>query len=233
MIHSSPRLATPHLASPRLAPPRHASPRRTMRSYTSPLSTEDILAVVHAHPLLRGVSAGVYPLDGLARLVVSGRPAHVIYNQLPSWAPQGAMGHWVSIYLSADLRAEVMSSLGDRPDQIEVIEFMGRHCTSAVFTAVQIQDDNSNCCGVYALSHGMARARGTSLRTWLGQFGACRTENDKKIQCEFLQTLSYPALFTHRFNWRRALAATCGALRVGGCRSERHESSVHRRRQSK
>ena len=178
-----------------------------MRSYTSPLTTDDILAVVHAHSTLRRVHYGTIPLDALEALSVPGRPRHVIYNQSPSWAGPGT--HWVSVYLDTDLNGEVMSSLGDRPIQEEVIRFMARHCSKAVYNTEQLQDDDSNCCGIYALSHGMARAKGESLTVWLSRFSECRKQNDAFIQCEFMRNLAFPSLFTPRFNWKRTLAAAC------------------------
>ena len=185
-----------------------------MKSYSSPLSTQDILAVVDAHPILRRVHYATVPLEALDILIVPSGPCHIIYNESRSW--EGAGSHWISIYLERDLSGEVMSSLGGRPAQPEVLRFMRRNCSRAKYTTRQLQDNDSNCCGAYCLSHGMARARGDTLSAWLAQFSDCRKHNDGIIECQFMREMAFPALFSPRFNWRRALAAACQP-RKGEC----------------
>lgn len=182
-----------------------------MNSYRSPLDTEDILLVARTHPILERVHEGTYPLERLATLIVGDRPRHIIFNQSPSWDPSGGT-HWESIFLSADTTGEVFSSLGDRPSQPEVVSFMKRHCSSAVYCSTPLQAAGSNCCGIYCLSHGMARARGISFESWLSRFSVSdRRGNDSMMHCEFMTTMAYPALFTPRVrnHWAKVVGEAC------------------------
>lgn len=179
-----------------------------MRDYSSPTSTIDLTTAAKAHPVLRRYHVGTYPLDALPKLTVGGRPRHIIYNLSPSTQPPGT--HWVSIWLTRDMKAEVVDSLGQAPASREVVGFIRRHSTSASFCDTQLQGLTSNVCGLYALSHGLARARGQSLATWLRQFTSCPTDNDKLVQCQFMRELAIPSLFSPRLtHWRRKVEEAC------------------------
>jgi len=179
-----------------------------MKDYSSPTSTLDLTAAARAHPTLRRYHIGTYPLDALANLTVAGRPRHLIYNMSPSNRPPGT--HWISIWLTRDLKAEVVDSLGRRPLSTEVLGFVRRHSASAVFCDQQIQDWTSNVCGLYCLSHGLARARGRSLESWLAQYTERLTDNDERVQCEFMRELAIPSLFTPSLkNWKQEIHRAC------------------------
>lgn len=178
-----------------------------MRDFTSPTTTLDLTAVARANPALSRYHVGTFPLDALPQLNISGRPRHVIYNTAASTS-RGE--HWISIWLSSDMSAEIVDSLGKRPMDSEVLSFLRRHCKHAVYTAVQVQDKASNTCGLYCLSHGSARARGVPLKKWMSQFSNRLPENDARIECEFMRHLAFPDLFLPRVrNWRLEVARAC------------------------
>jgi hypothetical protein len=178
-----------------------------MKDYRSPLTTLDIEDAARAHPLMYRVHAGTFSLDALPSLGLTGRPHHIVYNTSPS-TESGS--HWISIWLASDTTAEVMDSLGNRPTQPEVLSFLRRHASRAVFNASQIQSWTSNTCGLYCLSHGLARCRGRSFAEWLSRFSECTHENDRMMQCEFMRELALPSLFTPRLdNWNRVLSKAC------------------------
>lgn len=180
-----------------------------MRDFTSPLSTLDILDVARTHPVLRKHHEGTFPLDALSRLVITGRrPRHIVYNTSPSTKPPGT--HWVSIWLSADTTAEVMNSLGHQPLQPEVLQFLRRNASQIFYSAKPLQGRFSSACGLYCLSHGLARARGHSLRKWMKQFSECTRRNDQLMYCEFMREMALPSLFTPRLrNWKQSTARAC------------------------
>lgn len=205
-----------------------------MRDFTSALTTLDILDVAHMHPVLRRYHEGTFPLDALPKLTITGkRPRHIVYNTSPS----NQLGtHWVSIWLSADMTGEVMNSLGNRPLQPEVLTFLQRNASRIVYSVKPIQNGASNACGLYCLSHGLARARGKTLATWLSQFTDCDDENDQKMYCEFMREMALPALFTPRMhNWKQAIARACRkvvcskASRTPDARKAAWKSSKQRR----
>lgn len=166
------------------------------------------------HPTLRRIHIGTFPVDALARLRVKDRPRHLIYNMSPSYALDSG-SHWLSIWLSADMRGEVVDSLGSSVIQPDVVSFLRRHCTAAVRTTKPLQDSNSAACGLYCLSHALHRARGESLGAWLGRFGSCRRSNDASVQCEFMRMLATPSLFSPRLeDWRSQVSRAC---RPAGC----------------
>lgn len=178
-----------------------------MKTYESPLTTLDLLAVARANPALHHVHAGTYPLDALPTLLVAGRPRHIVYNASPSTDPGT---HWLSIWLSNDTTAEVMDSLGQRPVYPEVLSFLRRHASRSVYSTQRIQDINSNACGLYCLSHGLARARGYSFAQWLSRFSDCSANNDQIVYCEFMNQLAFPSLFTPRLRgWDHAVGRAC------------------------
>lgn len=184
-----------------------------MKDYRSPLTTLDLLAVARAHPVLSRYHAGTYPLDALSQLTVSGRPRHLIYNASPSTSPGS---HWISMWLAPDLSIEVMDSLGQRPTSTHVMDFLRRHANRATYLSRRVQDlgGSSNACGLYCLSHGIARARGETLTTWLAQFSDCTPDNDRRMNCEFMRDLAIPTLFVPRLrNWQRALRQACRPVR--------------------
>lgn len=178
-----------------------------MKTYESPLTTLDLLAVARANPTLRRVHAGTYPLDALPTLLITGRPRHILYNASPS-TDRGT--HWLSIWLSNDTTAEVMDSLGQRPISPEVLSFLRRHASRSVYSTQKIQDISSNACGLYCLSHGLARARGYSFTHWLSRFSDCPANNDQIVYCEFMTQLAFPSLFTPRLRgWKRVVDRSC------------------------
>lgn len=181
-----------------------------MRSYSSPLSTTDLLRVFRAHPVLSAVHVGVFPRDALADLTVHGRPRHLVFNVTASYEDDGAVGHWLSIWLGEDTRAELVDSLGMKPVHPEVLSFLRRHASTAVYTSRRLQDWSSNCCGLYCQSHALARARGHSLESWLAQFTSCPSQNDRRIECQFMHELAFPALFSPPIRaWQSAVARAC------------------------
>ena len=188
-----------------------------MKSYSSPLSTTDLLRVFRAHPILNAAHVGVFPRDALADLTVHGRPRHLVYNVKASYEDDGAVGHWISIWLGEDTRAELVDSLGMKPMHPEVLSFLRRHASTAVYTSRRLQDWASNCCGLYCLSHALARARGRYVQDWLAQFTDCHKGNDSRIKCEFMQELAFPSLFSPPIRgWQSAVARACRP--VGTCR---------------
>lgn len=209
-----------------------------MKNYSSPLTTLDLMTVAEAQPLLRRVHAGTYALDALSSLSIIGRPRHLIYNTSPSRAPGE---HWISIWLSADTTAEVMDSLGRKPVFPEVLSFLRRHSSRSVYSAEHIQSLTSNACGLYCLSHGLARARGHSLTTWLSAFSDCARDNDQLVYCEFMKRMAFPSLFTPRLRrWAHELELACRRVdcaeddsqtaalpqRTSSCRSPRKRSPL-------
>lgn len=179
-----------------------------MKTYTSPLDTLDLMAVAKAHPVLRRVHAGTYPLDTLPKLAVAGRPRHIIFNTSKSTEPPGT--HWISIWLASDTTAEVMDSLGQRPRAPEVLNFLRRHASEIRYSTRRIQHLQSNTCGLYCLSHGLARAKGRTFASWIGQFSHCTQLNDRLMQCEFMRELALPSLFHPRLrSWKRAVSQAC------------------------
>lgn len=204
-----------------------------MKDYKSPLTTLDLLAVARAHPLLGRYHAGTYPLDALSQLTIAGRPRHVIYNASPSTSPGS---HWISMWLASDLSVEVMDSLGQRPTSPHVIAFLRRHAQRATYTARRVQDlsSASNACGLYCLSHGIARARGISLATWLEQFSDCTPDNDRLMHCEFMRDLALPTLFVPRLrNWQRTLGQACRPVQCSGSSDAASKQARWSRRPSK
>ena len=203
-----------------------------MRDYRSPLSTDDLLSVIRAHPILSSISAGVYSLDALDALTVAGRPRFLIYNQSPAWLAPGS--HWVAIWLRADTCGEVFSSLGDRPNQPEVLRFVRRHCSQGIYSSVPVQAGQSNCCGIYCLSYAYERARGTTLERWLSQFTSNRDANDNRVTCHFMTHLAFPGLFSTRLNWRLAVSRVCAdGGGMGGSGSMAKPTRRRRRTRSK
>lgn len=179
-----------------------------MRDFKSPLTTLDVLGVARAHPALKRVHVGTYPLDALPDLSVTGRPRHLVFNLSPSTIPPGS--HWVSIWLSGDTTAEVVCSLGQRPTAPEILNFLRRHASRVVFNTTRLQARKSAACGLYCLSHGLARARGINLATWLSRFTNCPRQNDQIVYCEFMREMAFPSLFSPRLrNWRCSLARAC------------------------
>lgn len=177
------------------------------------------MTAAKAHPVLRRYHVGTYPLDALPKLTIAGRPRHIIYNLSPSTQPPGT--HWVSIWLTRDMKAEVVDSLGQPPSSHEVLGFVRRHSTSASFCEKQLQALTSNVCGLYALSHGLARARGQSLATWLRQFSDRPSQNDKLMQCQFMRELAIPSLFSPRLTrWRRTVEEACRSTSQPRARKE-------------
>jgi len=182
-----------------------------MKDFTSPTTTLDLAAAARAHPVLRRFHVGTFPLDALPTLSVAGRPRHIIYNLSPSTRPPGT--HWVSVWLGKDMKAEVMDSLGQRPFSTEILGFIRRHCTGAVFSERVIQHWSSNACGLYCLSHGLARARGQSFRSWLSQFSSRLPANDALVQCQFMRELAIPSLFSpHLRSWRLEVGRACRSV---------------------
>lgn len=197
-----------------------------MKDFTSPTTTLDLTAAARAQPSLRRVHVGTFPLDALPSLTVAGRPRHIIYNLSPSTRPPGT--HWISIWLGRDMTAEVMDSLGQRPLSPEILGFIRRHSTTAVYSERPIQHWASNACGLYCLSHGLARARGQSFRSWLGQFTSDPTANDAIVQCQFMRELAVPSLFSpHLRSWRLEVERAC---RSASLPSEAKPSACTRRR---
>lgn len=189
-----------------------------MRDFTSPLSTLDILDVAHLHPTLKRYHEGTFPLDALPKLVISGkRPRHIIYNTSPSNDPGT---HWVSIWLSADTTAEVMNSLGNQPLQPEVLAFLRRYASHTFRSTMPIQSYVSSACGLYCLSHGLARAKGKTLAVWLDQFSDCADDNDHLMYCEFMREMALPSLFTPRVrSWKQAIARACRRVECSSTRA--------------
>ena len=179
-----------------------------MKDYTSPTTTLDLTAAAKAHPTLRRYHIGTFPLDALASLTVGGRPRHLIYNESPSTRPPGS--HWVSVWLTKDFKAEIVNSLGRQPLAPEVLSFVRRHSASAKYSDRQIQSWTSNVCGLYCLSHGLARARGQSLDSWMKQFTERLADNDDLVQCEFMRELAIPSMFSPSLrNWRKQVERAC------------------------
>lgn len=179
-----------------------------MKDFTSPLSTLDILDVAHMHPVLKRFHEGAFPLDALPKIVLTGkRPRHIIYNTSPSSDPGT---HWVSIWLNDDMTAEVMNSLGNQSLHPEVLAFLRRYASRTFCSTVPLQSFVSNACGLYCMSHGLARARGKTLATWLAQFSDCAQDNDQLMYCEFMREMALPSLFTPRVrHWKQAVARAC------------------------
>ena len=191
-----------------------------MRDFTSPLSTLDILDVAHLHPVLKRYHEGTFPLDALSKLVISGkRPRHIIYNTSPSNDPGS---HWISIWLSADMSAEVMNSLGNHPIHPEVLVFLRRYASRTFCSTLPIQSYVSNACGLYCLSHGLARAKGKTFATWLDQFSDCADNNDQLMYCEFMREMALPSLFTPRVrSWKQAVSLACRRVTCSRTRAAR------------
>lgn len=205
-----------------------------MRDFTSALSTLDILDVARVHPVLQRYHEGTFPLDALSKLVITGkRPRHIVYNTSPSTDPPGT--HWISIWLAADMTSEVMDSLGGQILQTEVFDFLRRHASRAVHSVKRIQHLASNACGLYCLSHGLARARGTTLAAWLSQFTDCAKNNDQLMYCEFMREMALPSLFTPRLRgWKQAQARACRTARCTvASRAQEPQRSTWKRRAHK
>lgn len=200
-----------------------------MKHYASPTTTLDLEAAAQAHPILRRYFDGAYPLDALSTLSVVGRPRHLIYNLSPSTRPPGT--HWISIWLGEDLSVEVVDSFGRRPTSPEVIGFIRRHGSQSRYAAKQIQNWTSNVCGLYCLSHGLARACGQPLSSWLDRYTKDLGGNDRAVQCEFMRELAFPSLFSPRLrHWRQAVARACSSIssaadaKRAGCRSSKNRA---------
>lgn len=184
-----------------------------MKDYQSPTTTLDLTAAARTQPPLRRFHVGTFPLDALPSLTVAGRPRHLIYNLSPSTLPPGT--HWISIWLGRDMKAEIMDSLGQRPLSPEVLGFIRRHSSEAIYSERPIQHWSSNACGLYCLSHGLARARGLSFRAWLDQFTSDTAANDALVQCQFMRELATPSLFSpHLRSWRREVERACQSVSV-------------------
>lgn len=84
-------------------------------------------------------------------LRVRDRPRHLIYNMSASYALDNGT-HWLSIWLSADMRGEVVNSLGQPVTQPDVLSFLRRNCTAAVRTTRALQDPTSAACARPVLS---------------------------------------------------------------------------------
>lgn len=182
-----------------------------MKDFTSTTTTLDLTAAARAHATLRRFHVGTFPLDALPTLTVAGRPRHIIYNLSPSNQPPGT--HWVSIWLTKNMTAEVMDSLGQRPSTPEVLGFIRRHSAKSVYSERQIQHWASNACGLYCLSHGLARARGQPFAAWLAQFTPQLTANDALVQCQFMRELAIPSMFSpHLRHWRQQQARACRSV---------------------
>lgn len=178
-----------------------------MKGYSSALTTLDLNDAATIHPVLGRYYAGAFPVDALSTLIVSGRPKHLIYNVSPSYT-QGS--HWISVFLNKDLSAVVVDSLGMKPSCPVVLSFLRRHAEKIIYSSKLIQNPSSAACGLYCLSHGLASARGYRLDHWLSQFGPCLEANDRLMQCEFMQELAIPSLFTPRLrNWEQIVARAC------------------------
>lgn len=180
-----------------------------MRTYTSPLTTEDLLRVCYAHPAMRKINAGVYPLDALSSLRIGGqRPKHIVYNTARS--NEGPGLHWISVILNTDFSAEVFDSLGNRPHQREVIDFLHRHSCKSVYNNTRVQSLNSNTCGIYSLCHALSKIEGLCFESWVGCFTRDTAANDRYVQCIFLRKLAWPGLFSYPYsNWGRVITRAC------------------------
>lgn len=184
-----------------------------MKDFSSALSTIDLEAAARAHPQLRRVHEGTFPLDMLNNLNIVRRPRHIVFNTSPSYKPPGT--HWISIWLGTNMSIELVDSMGQRPISNEVIAFLRRHGSSssrAVYISGPLQHWSSSTCGLYCLSHGLARARGCTLEKWLSQFGQDRHRNDRSMECQFMRETAIPSLFSPRLhNWRAEVRRACGA----------------------
>ena len=200
-----------------------------MRSYTSPLTTLELTGASRLQPLLARVHIGTFPVDALSELRVIGRPRHLVYNT----AASNSRGeHWVSIWLAKDKTIEIMDSLGRAPTDPRVVDFAWRHAIKIVYSGRELQHWSSNACGLYCLSHGLARARGESLSSWLDRFGEDTLANDRKVQCEFMRSLATPYSFSppptpHR--WKQLVKQACGSVRTRA-RHGTLQPTHHRRR---
>ena len=181
-----------------------------MRTFSSPLSTLDLLAAFHHNPLLKKLHVGTFALDALESLLVKQRPAHLVYNTARS--TDGPGRHWISIYLRADGRtAEIIDSLCQPLNLPEVKWFLSRHASRTVLAPRPLQSPYSNACGLYCISHAWARARGIGLNTWLARFSSDLLANDRQVQCEFMSDIAHPSFFYPPLpNWTRVLARACG-----------------------
>jgi hypothetical protein len=185
-----------------------------MRSYTSPLTTLELTGATRLQPLLARVHMGTFPVDALSDLHLIGRPRHLVYNT----ASSNSRGeHWISIWLGKDNSAEIMDSLGHPPTDPRVLDFAWRHANSILYSRRELQHWRSNACGLYCLSHGLARARGESLSSWLDRFGDDTLANDRKVQCEFMRSLATAYSFsptpTPR-RWKQLVKRACESVRT-------------------
>lgn len=179
-----------------------------MKDFASSTTTLDLTHAAKKHPKLGPHHVGTFPLDALPSLTITRRPCHLIYNLSRSSEPPGS--HWVSIWLSNQGTAEVVDSFGRRPKSREVLTFLRRHARIRLYSSQQIQSLGSDSCGLFCLSHGLARARGVPLHSWLARFGRHLQTNDALVQCEFMKELAYPALFSVRIrNWRQEVQRAC------------------------
>lgn len=107
------------------------------------LTTLDILKLIA--PFKRSdIFKGVFACDSLPSSF--SLPAAFVIN-LSGHTSRGS--HWVGLFISKSRSGEYFDSFGFPPKQIDIINFIRKHCRNFKFNDKQIQHVSSNKCGKF------------------------------------------------------------------------------------
>ena len=132
------------------------------------LNTQNLIELLKKNPRTRRIFCGVLPIDYVPMKRVK-RPCSFIVNTDPSTDPGQ---HWFAVYVPRREKQpiEYFDSLGRKPHQPQILEFIRINSSPYMYNNIRIQSTESINCGKFALLYLYYRARGYTMKQYLNFF---------------------------------------------------------------